>query len=285
MPADPRGMGGMQPGRPVPVPPGPLTAETVARMIDQGILNALSPDFFKALGRELTDKNAKENRVPTWHPGTVIADFYDGSTHECSLWLDGDPQDQDHVSYAQVLVPQILFPGQRIMAQYAPPHQAYITGTVGPFIPPGVRLTDRCNNTTNEVFNTASTDVVYFCQEDATSGMTWDGDATIFAPADGLYMTRFSANVTVSGGATPTLTITRISTTIGGNMAEPATASFVSTGPATLVALRVSMRKGDSLKVVLSNVGTGSALLDNPTFEATWQSPFITQTGCSCGGE
>ena len=126
----------------VPVPPGPLDAEKINNLIQAAIQAAFGPETIQTLVRAIVDKVGSSTAIQCFHPATVIADTDDGSSHTATLIMDGDAQGT--VTNAAVLLPQILFPGERIMVWFDKPHVAYVIGVIGIPRPPLLRVTDYC---------------------------------------------------------------------------------------------------------------------------------------------
>lgn len=127
----------------IPVPPGPVTYEGVNQLLQTAIALAFGPATIQTLVHSILERIDTDTAVQLFHPGVVISDDYDGSTHRATVLMDGD--DQSNNTYAGVLIPVVLFPGQRVMVWYDLPHVAYVLGTTDLPLPPSIRLSDDCS--------------------------------------------------------------------------------------------------------------------------------------------
>jgi hypothetical protein len=130
------------PTSPVTVPDGPLSWAGVNELIQKAIVSALGPETLQAIISHVLSRVTSSTAIQLFHPATVIADTYDGGTHTATLQMDGDPPDPP--TFAGVLVPMVLSPGERVMVWFDKPHVAYVIGLATLPHPPIIRVSDLC---------------------------------------------------------------------------------------------------------------------------------------------
>lgn len=127
----------------VPLPDGPINWDSIDKYIQDSIIRAFGPQTIAAFARAIKDNVDESTTIQLYHPATVIADSYDGSTHTATVQMDSDQNGT--VTYAAVLVPTVLTPGQRVMVWFDKPHIAYILGIATLPRPPLCRLSNSCS--------------------------------------------------------------------------------------------------------------------------------------------
>ncbi len=262
--------------------PKRLNVETVYNMIHQSILDAWSPSNIALLSREILAKVDRETAVQLFHPGTVVADTYDGINHTANVVMDGSGvTGPTAVTVCYVLIPQVMFPGQRVMVFYDKPHIAYIIGTITLPIPPGIRVSIPCGG--DDPSWSADQDRIPFaftCVEDQAGGMLIDaGNEVITVPQDGMYRARFSGDFSFSDPGTFWSFIR--TPQADANMSRNFSKVTVN-GTISVVVLRMAMRAGDTLYMELYTADGASGSLSGAVLEVEYSSVFTQQVGCAC---
>lgn len=257
-------------------------------MIETAILEAWSPEIIAVLVRSIVDKIDNETAVQLFHPGTVVADTYDGVAHIATLVMDGSGLTGPQVTtQAYVLIPQVLFAGQRVMVFYDKPHVAYVIGSVSLPIPPGVRLSNCDQSNLFQFADDVDTTLNFSCIEEQTSGMLV-ASGVVTVPQDGLYSANLNGTYVFANppaGAVAFAALNYPAHSTSGFALTQISTTLYSSGPLQLTATRVPMRAGEDLWIQMVTSGTDSGgSLYNVFFEVSFLGPFVDQYGCQCSG-
>lgn len=264
-----------------------LSVRQAQEMINAAILDALSPENIALLARQILERMDSDQAVQLFHPGTVVADTWDGLQHTATLKMDGPPDVVTPDTFAYVLIPQLLYPGQRVMVWYDKPHVAYVIGTITLPVPPGARLS-HCDQSSPFVFTDDDDEELDFsCSEELTSGFFRNG-ARLIAPQTGLYSATGNGTYFFDSPPTPPASATLSIQRSGGPGGFPQVGYVATTfadGNLSITGLRIPLRAGDEIWLQMTTVGTDSAgtwLV--AFFEVSLLGPFVDQAGCQCSG-
>lgn len=259
-----------------------ITAYEAMQMMNAAIADAWSSENIALLARSILAKVDRQTAIQLFHPGSVIADTYDGNAHTATVNMDGSGLTGPATpTNCYVLIPQVLFPGTRVMVWYDAPHVAYIIGTIGLLVPPGLRASIPCSSDAPVfVADETKAPLDWGCVEDLAGGMTVDSTIQVATvPIDGIYRSRVSGTFTFT-------TPGRFTLAVGSTSQDPDLSVNVGVisadGSCAVVVLRMALRAGAQVQVNAFTSLGGAGFLEDAVWELEYASVFQDQIGCDC---